>query len=51
MKITVIRTLNLEAALSRPLASSRGWYDMRTAMLVEIDQGTSAGANATARRG
>lgn len=41
MKITVVRTHILEATLSQPLASSRGWYDMRTAMLVEIetDQG------------
>lgn len=41
MKITVVRTHILQAALSQPLASSGGWYDTRTAMLVEIetDQG------------
>ncbi|MDA9436968.1 mandelate racemase/muconate lactonizing enzyme family protein [Bradyrhizobium sp. CCBAU 51627] len=41
MKITNVRTHVLQAALSEPLASARGWYDARTAMLVEIetDQG------------
>ncbi|MGY4281769.1 L-alanine-DL-glutamate epimerase-like enolase superfamily enzyme [Bradyrhizobium sp. LM2.7] len=41
MKITSVRTHILQAALSEPLASARGWYDTRTAMLVEIesDQG------------
>jgi D-galactarolactone cycloisomerase len=41
MKITNVRTHVLQAALSEPLASARGWYDTRTAMLVEIetDQG------------
>ncbi|WP_027546693.1 mandelate racemase/muconate lactonizing enzyme family protein [Bradyrhizobium sp. WSM2254] len=41
MKITVVRTHILQAALSQSFASSRGWYDTRTAMLVEIetDQG------------
>lgn len=41
MKITGVRTHILQAALSQPLAYSRGCYDSRTAMLVEIetDQG------------
>ncbi|MCK1349590.1 mandelate racemase/muconate lactonizing enzyme family protein [Bradyrhizobium sp. CW7] len=41
MKITGVRTHILQAALSRHFASSRGWYDTRAAMLVEIetDQG------------
>ncbi|OSI71056.1 mandelate racemase/muconate lactonizing enzyme family protein [Bradyrhizobium canariense] len=41
MKITGARTHILQATLSQPLASSRAWYDKRTAMLVEIetDQG------------
>ncbi|MEY9104624.1 D-galactarolactone cycloisomerase [Bradyrhizobium yuanmingense] len=41
MKITNVRTHVLQAALSEPLGSARGWYDTRTAMLVEIetDQG------------
>ncbi|MGY3361931.1 D-galactarolactone cycloisomerase [Bradyrhizobium sp. GM0.4] len=37
MKITGVRTHILQAALSEPLASARGWYDTRTAMLVEIE--------------
>src|SRR6201988_5318160 len=36
MKITKVRTHVLEAALSQPFASSRAWYDTRTASLVEI---------------
>ncbi|WOH80378.1 mandelate racemase/muconate lactonizing enzyme family protein [Bradyrhizobium sp. BEA-2-5] len=41
MKITRVRTYILHSALSQPFASSRAWYDTRTAMLVEIetDQG------------
>ncbi|MGY4408129.1 mandelate racemase/muconate lactonizing enzyme family protein [Bradyrhizobium sp. USDA 3315] len=41
MKITGVHTHILQAALSQPFASSRAWYDTRTAMLVEIetDQG------------
>lgn len=41
MKITGVRTHILQAALSEPLASARGWYNTRTAMLVEVatDQG------------
>lgn len=41
MKITGIRTHILQATLSQPFASSRAWYNTRTAMLVEIetDQG------------
>jgi len=37
MKITNVRTHVLEAALSKPFAYSRAWYDTRTAMLVEIE--------------
>ncbi|MCK1711233.1 mandelate racemase/muconate lactonizing enzyme family protein [Bradyrhizobium sp. 143] len=37
MKIAGVRTHILQAALSEPLASARGWYDTRTAMLVEIE--------------
>ncbi|MCK1754153.1 mandelate racemase/muconate lactonizing enzyme family protein [Bradyrhizobium sp. 137] len=37
MKITGVRTHILQAALSEPLASARGWYDTRIAMLVEIE--------------
>ncbi|VIO70107.1 D-galactarolactone cycloisomerase [Bradyrhizobium ivorense] len=41
MKIMAVRTHILQAELSEALACSRGWYDTRTAMLVEIqtDQG------------
>ncbi|PJG50067.1 mandelate racemase [Bradyrhizobium forestalis] len=41
MKITAVRTHILQADLSQALACSRGWYNTRTAMLVEIeaDQG------------
>lgn len=41
MKITSVRTHILKAALSQPFAYSRAWYDMRMAMVVEIetDQG------------
>jgi D-galactarolactone cycloisomerase len=39
MKIKSIRTHVLQAALSQPFAYSRAWYDMRTAMLVEIETG------------
>lgn len=39
MNITGARTHILQATLSQPLASSRAWYDNRTAMLVEIADG------------
>lgn len=41
MKITAVRPYVLQASLSQAVACSRGWYDTRTAMLVEIetDQG------------
>ncbi|MFC3127416.1 mandelate racemase/muconate lactonizing enzyme family protein [Pseudoroseomonas globiformis] len=41
MKITAIRTHVLEARLSAPFAYSRAWYDIRTAMIVEVE--TDAG--------
>lgn len=37
MKITGVRTHILQAAMSQPFAYSRGWYDSRTAMVVEIE--------------
>lgn len=41
MKITAVRPYILQASLSQAVACSRGWYDTRTATLVEIetDQG------------
>lgn len=39
MKITSVRRHILQGALSEPLASAHGWYDTRTAMLVEIEIG------------
>jgi D-galactarolactone cycloisomerase len=41
MKITRVRSHVLEARLSQPFASSRTWYDRRTAHVVEVetDQG------------
>jgi D-galactarolactone cycloisomerase len=37
MKIRSVRAHVLEAKLSQPFAYSRAWYDMRTAMVVEVE--------------
>jgi D-galactarolactone cycloisomerase len=37
MKIRSVRAHVLEANLSQPFAYSRAWYDMRTAMVVEVE--------------
>ncbi len=37
MKITALHTHVLQARLSQSFAFSRGWYDTRTAMLVEVE--------------